>query len=55
MIGVYLLLMYFAYNVAAYGAPELKVLAVVGLLVWASFGSEKRQLKTKVSMQGTDK
>lgn len=57
--GLVLLLIYVAYNVAAYGAPELKVMGFVAAFLLACFGSfegtKNKQDKNKVSGVDADK
>lgn len=55
-LGLVLLLIYVAYNVAAYGAPELKVLGVVASFILAIGGAATNaQKKTKVTSTKADK
>lgn len=55
-LGLIFILIYVAYNVAAYGAPEFKVLGVAITIIVAVIGAAKNiPKKAKVGAVSTDK
>lgn len=55
--GLFLLCLYIGYNVAAYGAPEFKVMAIVAVALYACMGAhfQATKNKAKVSRFKTDR